>query len=96
MRKLLGVGFPGEPARTETLLGEVQVAVAPKELAAVVSEVRASCARFGTMPLGDRVYRLIVPADGLAADRSTPPTLDELKQRVRAIAGTDFGAHSPR
>ncbi len=96
VRKLLGVDFPGEPARTETLLGEVRVAVAPEELAAVVGEARKSCVRFGTMPLGDGMYRLIVPADGLAADRSAPPTLDELKQRVRAIAGTDFGAHSPR
>jgi hypothetical protein len=25
-----------------------------------------------------------------------PSTLDELKQQVRKLAGTDFGAHSPR
>ncbi|MFG2227426.1 rifampin monooxygenase [Streptomyces sp. NPDC048644] len=96
VRKLLGVGFPGEPARVETLLGEVEVAVPPKTLAAVVSEARKTHVRFGAMPLGDGMYRLIVPADGLADDRTTPPTLDELKQRLRAIAGTDFGAHSPR
>jgi hypothetical protein len=29
----------------------------------------------------------------MAAD---PPTLDELKQATRAVAGTDFGMHSPR
>ncbi|MGW2325990.1 rifampin monooxygenase [Streptomyces sp. NPDC001700] len=96
VRKLLGVGFPGEPSRTETLLGEVEVAVPPEELAAVVAEVRTTQKRFGTMPMGDGVYRLIVPADGLAEDRTAPLTLDELKQRVRALAGTDFGAHSPR
>jgi len=33
--------------------------------------------------------------DGLAHPQ-VPPTLDELKQQVRKLAGTDFGAHSPR
>jgi 2-polyprenyl-6-methoxyphenol hydroxylase-like FAD-dependent oxidoreductase len=96
VRKLLGVGFPGEPARVETLLGEVEMAVPPEKLAAVVAEVRKTHVRFGAMPLGDGVYRLIVPAEGVAEDRTVPPTLEELRQRVRAIAGTDFGAHSPR
>ena len=41
VRKLLGVGFPGEPTRIETLLGEMEVAVPPEELGAVVAEVRA-------------------------------------------------------
>ncbi|MFE6775939.1 rifampin monooxygenase [Streptomyces sp. NPDC057702] len=96
VRKLLGVGFPGEPSRTETLLGEVEVTVSPEELAEVVGEARKTCVRFGTMPLGDGVYRLIVPADGVSVGRAAPPTLEELKARVRAVAGTDFGAHSPR
>ncbi|MBV9141788.1 MAG: FAD-dependent monooxygenase [Pseudonocardiales bacterium] len=28
--------------------------------------------------------------------QTDPPSFEELRQRVRAIAGTDFGAHSPR
>ncbi|MEV8390338.1 MULTISPECIES: rifampin monooxygenase [unclassified Streptomyces] len=96
VRKALGVGFPGEPARVETLLGEVEVAVPLETLTAVVAEVRKTHVRFGTMPLGDGVYRLIVPAEGVAEDRTTAPTLDEFKQRLRAFAGTDFGVHSPR
>jgi rifampicin monooxygenase len=32
----------------------------------------------------------------VAEDRTVPPTLDELKQQVRKLAGTDFGVHSPR
>ncbi|MFE7566346.1 rifampin monooxygenase [Streptomyces sp. NPDC057539] len=96
VRKALGVGFPGEPARVETLLGEVEVAVPLETLNAVVAEVRKAHVRFGTMPLGDGVYRLIVPAEGVAEDRTTAPTLDEFKQRLRAFAGTDFGVHSPR
>src|SRR5215216_5764555 len=96
VRKLLGVGFPGEPARVEWLLGEVELTAPPEELAAVVAEVRKTQKGFGAGPLGDRVYRVVVPAAGVAEDRTVPPTLDELKQQLRAVAGTDFGVHSPR
>jgi 2-polyprenyl-6-methoxyphenol hydroxylase-like FAD-dependent oxidoreductase len=96
VRKLLGVGFPGEPTRVETLLGEVEVAVSAETLAAVVAEVRKTHVRFGTVPLEGKLYRIIVPAEGVAEDRTVPPTLEEFKQRLRVFAGTDFGAHSPR
>ncbi|HEY3896595.1 MAG TPA: rifampin monooxygenase [Pseudonocardiaceae bacterium] len=96
VRKLLGVGFPGEPSRVETLLGEVELTAPPETLNAVMAEVRKTQKRFGAMPLGEGVYRLVAPADGVAEDRTVPPTLDELKQQVRKLAGTDFGAHSPR
>ncbi|GAB2794342.1 rifampin monooxygenase [Streptomyces chlorus] len=96
VRKLLGVGFPGEPSRVETLLGEVELDVPPETLAAVVAEVRRTQFRFGVIPQGNGVHRVIVPAEGVAEDRTVPPTLDELKQQLRAFAGTDFGVHSPR
>ncbi|WP_165986407.1 rifampin monooxygenase [Streptomyces sp. YIM 98790] len=96
VRKLLGVGFPGEPTRVETLLGEMEVAVPPEELAAVVAEVRRTQFRFGAIPLGGGLYRLVVPAEGVAPDRTVPPSLEEFRQRLRAFAGTDFGVHSPR
>ncbi len=96
VRKLLGVGFPGEPARVEWLLGEVEVAASPDEVAAVVAEVRETHKGFGAGPCRDGAYRVVVPAAGVAGDRTVPPTLDELKQRLRVFAGTDFGAHSPR
>jgi 2-polyprenyl-6-methoxyphenol hydroxylase-like FAD-dependent oxidoreductase len=96
VRKLLGVGFPGEPPRVDTLLGEVELTAPPETLTAVVAEVRKTQLRFGAGPLGDGVYRIVVPAEGVAEDRTVPPTLDELKQQLRATAGTDFGVHSPR
>jgi rifampicin monooxygenase len=96
VRKLLGVGFPGEPTRVETLLGEMELTAPPETLAAVVAEVRRTQKRFGAGPLGDGVYRVVVPAEGVAEDRSAPPTLEEFRQQLRAIAGTDFGVHSPR
>ncbi|MCX4744309.1 FAD-dependent monooxygenase [Kitasatospora sp. NBC_01287] len=96
VRKLLGVGFPGEPSRVETLLGEVEMGVPPEELAAVVAEVRKTHLRFGAGPMGEGLYRVIVPAEGVSEDREVPPTLEEFKQRMRVFAGTDFGMHSPR
>ena len=96
VRKLLGIGFPGEPARAQWLLGEMEVAVSPESLAAAVAEVRKTHLVFGAEPSGDGLYRVLVPAEGVAEDRTVPPTLDELKQRLRVFAGTDFGVHSPR
>ncbi|MCK8435852.1 rifampin monooxygenase [Streptomyces sp. D2-8] len=96
VRKLLGVGFPGEPSRVETLLGEMEVAAPPEELAAVMAEVRKTHFRFGAMPLEHGVHRVIVPAGGVAEDRTVPPTFEEFKQQLREVAGTDFGVHAPR
>jgi len=96
VRKLLGVGFPGESARVEWLLGEVELTAPPEELAAVVAEVRKTHKGFGAGPLGDGVYRVVAPAAGVAEDRTVPPTLEEVKQQLRVFAGTDFGVHSPR
>ncbi len=96
VRKLIGVGFPGEPATVETLLGDMEMTADTASVEAVVAEVRKTQLRFGTIPNGDGTYRVIVPADGVAEDRATAPTLDEFKERLRAVAGTDFGVHSPR
>jgi 2-polyprenyl-6-methoxyphenol hydroxylase-like FAD-dependent oxidoreductase len=81
VRKLLGVGFPGEPATVEWLLGELEVAVPRETLDAVAAEIGTDHVRFG-------------PA--AHEDRTVPPTLEEFRQRLRALAGTDFGVHSPR
>ncbi|MEJ8640496.1 rifampin monooxygenase [Streptomyces sp. MS1.HAVA.3] len=99
VRKLLGVGFPGEPATVETLLGDMEVTEDPATIAAAVEEVRKTQLRFGAIPDVDGnagVYRIVVPADGVSEDRATGPTLEEFKQQLRAFAGTDFGVHSPR
>jgi 2-polyprenyl-6-methoxyphenol hydroxylase-like FAD-dependent oxidoreductase len=96
VRKLLGVGFPGEAAQVEFLLGEMEVTAAPETLAAVVAEVRRTELRFGLLPLADGVHRVLVPADGVAEDRVVAPTLEDFRRRLRVFAGTDFGVHSPR
>ncbi|GAA5017689.1 hypothetical protein GCM10025734_68780 [Kitasatospora paranensis] len=71
----------------------------PAVIAAVVQDVRRTQLRFGAVPDVDGqpgVYRTVVPADGIAEDRATAPTLEEFRQQLRTHAGTDFGVHAPR
>ncbi|GAA1592260.1 rifampin monooxygenase [Kribbella sancticallisti] len=96
VRKLLGIGFPGEPSSVDTLLGEMAVAAPQETVTAVMTEVRKTQLRFGLMPLEDGWYRVGVPAAGVAEDRATAPSFEEFKQQLQATAGTDFGVHSPR
>ncbi|WP_091807282.1 FAD-dependent monooxygenase [Prauserella marina] len=95
VRALLGVGFPGEPSRTETLMGEMEVRAPREEIAAKSAEVGEAHKLFWLRPVGDDVYSVVVPAAGVT-DRSEPPVLEDFRQQLRAIAGTDFGVHSPR
>ncbi|MFB6833322.1 rifampin monooxygenase [Streptomyces hydrogenans] len=95
VRSLTGIDFPGLPARHETLIAEVRIGVPWEEVVPVMTEVRKTQTRYGLMPLGDGLYRVVVPAEGLSGDRSAP-TLDELRERLTAVGGTDFGVHEPR
>lgn len=95
VRKLLGVAFPGEPSRNETLMGEMAVGAPQEEIAAKVTELRETDRRFSLTPAGVGVYRVVVPTPGVS-DRAAPPTLEDFQRQLRAVAGTDFGVHSPR
>nr|WP_272499556.1 rifampin monooxygenase [Actinomadura litoris] len=95
VRKLLGVGFPGEPSRTDTLMGEMEVGAPQEEIAAKVAEIRETHKAFTLGPFGGGAYRVVVPAAAVS-DRAEPPTIEDFKRELRAIAGTDFGVHSPR
>ena len=95
VRKLLGVGFPGEPAAASGCRrggahgagggGGRRGGRGPRTQKG-----------FGVGPSGEGLYRVVVPAEGVAEDRAVPPTLEEVQQRLRVVAGTDFGVHSPR
>ncbi|MFF0155015.1 FAD-dependent monooxygenase [Micromonospora sp. NPDC005203] len=95
VRKLLGVGFPGEPTRTETLMGEMKVGMPPEEVAATVAALGEAPHRFWLRPFGGGVYSVLVPA-AKVSDRTEAPTLEDFQHHLRSIAGTDFGVHSPR
>jgi len=96
VRKLAGIDFPGEPSRVETLLGEMEIGMPYEEVVPLMTKIRETQKRFGIGPFGDGVYRVIVPAEGVNEDRTVMPTLDEIKQQLVRVAGTDFGVHSPR
>lgn len=96
VRKLTGIGFPGEPSRQEWLLGQVELADPEETVMATVNEVRRTHKAFGAVPLGNGLYSVVAPAAGLAQPGSASPGLTELKQQLTVLAGTDFGAHSPR
>ena len=96
VRKLIDVGFPGEPSTADTLIGEMDVTMPADELAAVVAKIRETHKRFGIGPAGNGAHRVVVPAADIADSRAVPTTLDDIKQQLRVIAGTDFGVHSPR
>ncbi|WP_067998323.1 rifampin monooxygenase [Nocardia pseudobrasiliensis] len=96
VRKLVGIGFPGEPSRVDTLLGEMRLTADQDTVTAVTTEIRKTQKLFGAGHLGDGVYRVVVPAAEVAEDRTVAPTLAEFKRQLMATAGTDFGVHSPR
>jgi 2-polyprenyl-6-methoxyphenol hydroxylase-like FAD-dependent oxidoreductase len=96
VRGLVGIGFPGEAATTEWMLGEVEVTATADEIAEIAARVRETERGFGIGPAGDGLFRAVVPAASVTDDRSVAPTLDEFRARLRHYAGTDFGAHSPR
>ncbi|MFD9699828.1 FAD-dependent monooxygenase [Lentzea sp. NPDC059081] len=94
VRKLVGVGFPGEPSRNDTLMGELEFSAPQEEVVARAAEIRETVKVFHLGPFGDGRYRVVVPCAAVSEDRSA--TLDDFKQELRTVAGTDFGAHSPR
>ena len=96
VRKVLGIGFPGEHASVEWLLGEMEAAETLETMNAVAAELGTTDVRVGPAPHEDGLYRFVVRAETVNEDRTAPPTFDEFTQRLRALAGTDFGVHSPR
>jgi hypothetical protein len=72
------------------------VGAPPETLAAVSAEVAKADLQFGPAPHEVGVYRFVLRAEEVAEDRTVSPTLEEFKQRLRALAGTDLGVHSPR
>ncbi|MBM2622441.1 FAD-dependent monooxygenase [Actinoplanes sp. LDG1-06] len=94
-RKLLQIDFPGDPSTADTLMGEVQVTLSPDEIRSHIARLSTLDRRFSLRPTGD-AYQLIIPTDTTTADRKAPPTLQDFQHHLRALAGTDFGIHSPR
>lgn len=99
VRKLLGVGFPGEPSRIDRLLVEVGIDASPEALAAVAAGVPTTQLAFGPAPCHPEAFRFVLRAPDVPDDHGSPaapPTFEEFRQRLLDLAGTDLGVHSPR
>jgi 2-polyprenyl-6-methoxyphenol hydroxylase-like FAD-dependent oxidoreductase len=96
VRKLVGIGFPGEPSRVDTLIAEMEATAPADEMLAVMTEIRKTQKRFGIGPIANGLVRAVVPAADVVEVRATPPTFEEFRQQLLVTAGTDFGVHSPR
>lgn len=92
IRKLLGVEFPGEASERDMLLADVAVTEQPPLGFSGVGYSNLIV----SFPLEEGVYRITVAAGDDVQDRRAPPTFDQFRARLREVAGTDFGAHSPR
>jgi 2-polyprenyl-6-methoxyphenol hydroxylase-like FAD-dependent oxidoreductase len=89
VRKVLGVGFPGEPSRNDTLMGAMEVGAPAEEVAAKVAEVRETCKFFHVGSFGDGPQRVarepVVGSDADAAQCSAGARVG----RAHVGVGTD-------
>ncbi len=100
VRKIAGIDFPGWDATTSSLIAQIEMSEEP--------ELGIRRAAGGTHALGKVEYEVrdgeVVYQKGgrvgvmLTVDHvgaTAEPTLDDLRRRLIAIYGTDYGAHSP-
>jgi flavin-dependent dehydrogenase len=101
IRKLAGIDFPGWDATTSSLIAQVEMTEEP-ELG-----IRRDAG--GTHALGKVEYevsdgRILYQKGGLVGVMLTEervgataePTIDDVRRRLVAVYGTDYGMHSPR
>jgi 2-polyprenyl-6-methoxyphenol hydroxylase-like FAD-dependent oxidoreductase len=88
IRKAAGIEFPGWDPSVSSLIAEAQVRDEPR-----VGVVRDARGQHGLGTLDDG--RVGVVVSGPYAGQTGEPTLQELREAVTAVGGTDFGIHSP-
>jgi 2-polyprenyl-6-methoxyphenol hydroxylase-like FAD-dependent oxidoreductase len=89
IRRAAGIDFPGWEATTSSLIAEVEMSGEP-EFGIRHSDVGIS----GLNPMSeDGPIRVVVAERQL--ETGPEPTVDELREALVAIYGTDFGLHSP-
>ncbi|WP_020422025.1 FAD-dependent monooxygenase [Amycolatopsis sp. ATCC 39116] len=93
VRAAAGIDFPGTSASVYGWLGDVVLTDPPS--AGSYSRATADGLLLA-VPLPGGLHRLVGHSpDDIRADRPGELTLDELRAKVTAIAGRDFGMHSP-
>ncbi|KQU64559.1 MULTISPECIES: FAD-dependent monooxygenase [unclassified Rhizobacter] len=100
VRKIAGIDFPGWDATTSNLLAEVEMTETPPY---GVHRSPAGTHAFGRSEYelkdGQIHYKEVGPIGVMVteadANARTEPTLRDLKERLVAACGTDYGVHSP-
>lgn len=89
VRKMAGIGFPGWDPTTSHLIAEVEMTEEP--------EIGMRPEGGGIGPVnpaaGGGPYRVVLPEDQLQHTRE--PTLEDIREALVAVYGTDYGTHSP-
>ena len=88
VRRSAGITMVGPDATRSSLIAEVKVAGEPEQQGKV--DVRGI---HGLYPMGDGLVRVVVTEALLGP--ATEPTLQDLRQALTDVFGTDFGVHSP-
>lgn len=91
IRKASGIEFPGHDPSCSAVLIDAEITEQPLEFGLLRKPGQSF---LGILPFEEGWCRLVFSTD---LDRlGTEPTLEEAKEALIAIAGTDFGIHSPR
>ncbi|HVV90177.1 MAG TPA: FAD-dependent monooxygenase [Solirubrobacterales bacterium] len=90
IRKGAGIGFPGAEATRSSLVAEARMAGEP-ELG--IRRGPLGVGGIGPMEEGGETLRIVVPEARL--ESGDDPTLDELRDALLAVYGTDYQVHDP-
>jgi 3-(3-hydroxy-phenyl)propionate hydroxylase len=93
VRKLAGIGFPGTPATMTALLADVELPGLPEDY---IFMRRVPGGHFSVISLEPGWHRVITSEYDHVADRDEAPTIDQLRESLIRLAGTDWGMRSPR
>ncbi|RKH12759.1 monooxygenase [Corallococcus sp. CA047B] len=94
VRRLTGIAFPGTDVTRTAVLGDVTLGAPPSQPAIGVTNTRGGVM---VVPMAPGIHRIVVndPLREQVPLRE-PVTLDELRESVTRIVGTDFGMKDPR
>ncbi|MFB9834799.1 FAD-dependent monooxygenase [Actinoallomurus acaciae] len=93
VRRLAGIDFPGTPATTTSILGDVELADPPAERFLLQRTPRGN---FSVLGFEEGWRRVIVDEAGVTVADSTAIGFEDLRAMLIRVAGTDFGMHGPR
>jgi 2-polyprenyl-6-methoxyphenol hydroxylase-like FAD-dependent oxidoreductase len=89
IRKGAGIDFPGAPATKSTIVAEAQMT---DKSGFGLHRGPLGVGGIGPMEGGDKL-KIVVPEARL--EKGDEPTLDELRDALFVVYGTDYGVHSP-